>query len=189
MEPATGSTMTAAMVEASCNVTMRGSAAMPLSAGFAPPSMAGTIMEAGFSGSRAIAFGPDGNLYVAGANINSVLRFDGATGAFKDVFAAGNGMSGTVGLTFAPNGDLFVGALADTSLRRLSLDGEKVVGEETLLADMGLRIRDVEVGPDGMISVEIDTLAVKEIHGDQDHAFTITAEVTDGSEPIDFDLK
>jgi aldose sugar dehydrogenase len=48
-------------------------------------------------------------------------------------------------------GNLFVGALAGQALHRLVLDGEKVVGEETLLADLGERIRDVRNGPDGAI--------------------------------------
>lgn len=41
--------------------------------------------------------------------------------------------------------------------------------------------QEVDVGADGTIAVEIDTLPAKEIHGDQDHAYTITAEVTDES--------
>ncbi len=41
--------------------------------------------------------------------------------------------------------------------------------------------REVEIGPDGTISVEIDTLPAKELHGDHDHAYQITAEVTDES--------
>ena len=48
-------------------------------------------------------------------------------------------------------GNLFVGALAGQALHRLVLDGEKVVGEETLLADLGERIRDVRTGPDGAL--------------------------------------
>jgi glucose/arabinose dehydrogenase len=53
-------------------------------------------------------------------------------------------------------GDMFVGALVLTSLRRLTLDGDRVTGEETLLADMDLRIRDVEIGPDGALYVLTD---------------------------------
>jgi glucose/arabinose dehydrogenase len=34
---------------------------------------------------------------------------------------------------------------------RLSLDGEKVTGEERLLTSLGERIRDVRQGPDGAI--------------------------------------
>ncbi len=48
-------------------------------------------------------------------------------------------------------GNLFVGALASQALHRLVLDGEKVVGEEALLSDLGERIRDVRNGPDGAL--------------------------------------
>lgn len=48
-------------------------------------------------------------------------------------------------------GNLFVGALAGQALHRLVLDGEKVVGEEALLSDLGERIRDVRNGPDGAL--------------------------------------
>ena len=40
---------------------------------------------------------------------------------------------------------------------------------------------EVDVGPDGKVEIEIDTALAKEIHGDQDHRYSITAEVTDES--------
>ncbi|MCI4235700.1 PQQ-dependent sugar dehydrogenase [Dickeya dianthicola] len=51
---------------------------------------------------------------------------------------------------------LFIGALAGTSLIRLSLEGDRVVSEERLLTDRGERIRDVRVGPDGYLYVLTD---------------------------------
>ena len=48
-------------------------------------------------------------------------------------------------------GSLFVGALRERMLVRLQLDGEKVVKEERLLKGALGRIRDVRVGPDGLI--------------------------------------
>jgi glucose/arabinose dehydrogenase len=48
-------------------------------------------------------------------------------------------------------GSLFVGALRGQALHRLALDGDRVVGEEVLLADQGQRIRDVRAGPDGAL--------------------------------------
>lgn len=51
---------------------------------------------------------------------------------------------------------LFVGALAQRVLIRLSLDGDAVTGEERLLEDLGWRIRDVRVGPDGAVYVVTD---------------------------------
>ena len=50
-------------------------------------------------------------------------------------------------------GNLFVGAMAGEHLVRLVLDGDKVVAEEKLLADMKQRIREVRQGPDGAIYV------------------------------------
>ena len=54
-------------------------------------------------------------------------------------------------------GNLFVGALAGQALHRLALDGEKIVGEEKLLADLGERIRDVRNGPDGALWLLTDS--------------------------------
>jgi aldose sugar dehydrogenase len=53
-------------------------------------------------------------------------------------------------------GNVFVGALAQTYLSRLTLDGDTVVSEERLLEDLGLRIRDVAQGPDGLIYLITD---------------------------------
>ncbi len=54
-------------------------------------------------------------------------------------------------------GDLFVGALRGQHLRRLEMDGENVVDQELLLADLGERIRDVRSGPDGFLYVLTDS--------------------------------
>jgi glucose/arabinose dehydrogenase len=56
-------------------------------------------------------------------------------------------------------GDLFVGALRSELLARLELDGERVVGEERLLEGALGRIRDVEVGPDGLLYLLTDESA------------------------------
>ncbi len=52
-------------------------------------------------------------------------------------------------------GSLFVGGMDGQQLARLTLDGQRVVREETLVQDMG-RIRDVRQGPDGLIYLAID---------------------------------
>lgn len=62
------------------------------------------------------AFGPDGSLYVSSFRTNQILRFDGKTGAFLNVFASDNsgglgsvnGLNGPNGLLFAPDGSLYV---------------------------------------------------------------------------------
>jgi aldose sugar dehydrogenase len=52
---------------------------------------------------------------------------------------------------------LFVGALRDKQLVRLTLDGDRVIGEDRLLTDLNARIREVEQGPDGAIYVATDS--------------------------------
>jgi glucose/arabinose dehydrogenase len=54
-------------------------------------------------------------------------------------------------------GNLFVGALAGQALHRLVLEGEKVVGEEALLTELRERIRDVRMGPDGVLWLLTDS--------------------------------
>ncbi len=43
-----------------------------------------------------MAFGPDSNLYVASFLSDQILRYDGTTGDFIDVFAQGNGQAGSL---------------------------------------------------------------------------------------------
>lgn len=54
-------------------------------------------------------------------------------------------------------GDALIGALANQSLWRVDLDGEKVVGVEKLLADVGERIRDVKIDRDGAVLILSET--------------------------------
>ena len=53
-------------------------------------------------------------------------------------------------------GSLFMGALRGQMLIRLTLDGDRITGEERLLQDLGRRIRDVRQGPDGWLYVLTD---------------------------------
>lgn len=53
-------------------------------------------------------------------------------------------------------GNLFAGSLKFGLLSRLTLDGEKVVGEERLLEGLNQRIRDVRQGPDGALYLLTD---------------------------------
>src|SRR5690606_19159512 len=73
---------------------------------------------------------------------------------------ASPGLSGMAFLTGHPgspwNDSLFLGALAQEGLIRLALEGDRITGEERLLEDIGARIRDVRVGPDGAVYVLTD---------------------------------
>ena len=54
------------------------------------------------------------------------------------------------------DGSVFVAGLASKYLVRLQLNGNRVVGEERLLADLNARIRAVNEGPDGALYVMTD---------------------------------
>jgi hypothetical protein len=94
---------------------------------FVAPSSGGLEHPAG------MVFGPDGrhdgklDLYVASINLNSVLRYDGTTGAFKGAFvpSGSGGLTGAFGLTFGPDGNLYVASsqLFDFVHRKLYPNG------------------------------------------------------------------
>lgn len=54
-------------------------------------------------------------------------------------------------------GDLLAGGLVEKSLRRIDLEDGKVIGQEVMLREVDERIRDVRVGPDGLIYVLTDS--------------------------------
>jgi glucose/arabinose dehydrogenase len=65
----------------------------------------------------------------------------------------------TGGLFPAWQNSLFIGGLGSTNLVRLSVQGDKVVGEERLLQDLQPqreRLRDVRQGPDGALYILTD---------------------------------
>ena len=53
-------------------------------------------------------------------------------------------------------GDLFVAALAEKSIRRLDMEDGKVVGQEIMFENLAERMRDVRVGPDGLLYLLTD---------------------------------
>jgi len=75
----------------------------------------------GLDAPSAVAFGPDGQCYVASFTLDAILRYDGRTGAFVDVFvdsAAGNLDGPDAGMTFGPDGDLFVPSFWNDRVKR-----------------------------------------------------------------------
>jgi glucose/arabinose dehydrogenase len=78
---------------------------------------------------------------------------------YWDPVIAPSGMVFYTGSLFpAWKGNLFIGGLASQQLTRLTIDGERVVDEEHLLAEMTPRerIRDVRQGPDGALYLVTD---------------------------------
>jgi sugar lactone lactonase YvrE len=65
----------------------------------------------GLSNAKAIVWGPDGNAYVSSYFNSEVIRYNGTTGAFLNVFATGSG--GFEDLTFGPDGNLYVASYGD----------------------------------------------------------------------------
>lgn len=53
-------------------------------------------------------------------------------------------------------GNIFIGTLSGLHLRRLKLDGKRVVEQDELLKDLKLRIRNVRTGPDGSLYLSTD---------------------------------
>ena len=51
---------------------------------------------------------------------------------------------------------LFVGALVNKEVRRLTVDNQQVTAEETVFAELDARIRDIRVGPDGLLYIVTD---------------------------------
>ncbi len=54
-------------------------------------------------------------------------------------------------------GDLLVSALVERSVRRLEVDGGSVASQQLLFDDLGERVRDVRVGPDGALYLLTDS--------------------------------
>lgn len=73
------------------------------------------------AGPGAVLFGADGRLYVSSFDSDAILRYDGATGAFIDVFVAekAGGLDGPdAGMVFGPDGDLFVPGYYSSTVAR-----------------------------------------------------------------------
>jgi glucose/arabinose dehydrogenase len=91
-----------------------------------------------------------------GAGITQQAGMEQPIYYWDPVIAPGNMTFYTGSLFPAWKGSLFIGGLASTHLVRLTLNGDKVVGEERLLTDLQPareRIRDVRQGPDGALYV------------------------------------
>src|SRR6266571_1716304 len=137
---------------------------------FAPPGTGGLSYPEG------LAIGPDdGNIYVRSAG--SVLRFNGTTGAFIDVFASGGaqspdslsfqlrwdattgsfvatsaagGLDGPTGLSFGPDGNLYVSSYGSVLLYR----GQTGAAPAMFAAGGGLvNATGLAFGPDGNLYV------------------------------------
>lgn len=90
----------------------------------------------------------------SGVPITDKTTMEGVTDPlhYWDPSIAPSGMAFYTGDQFPDwQGDLFVGALKLQKLVRLRFENQKVVEEEDLLLDLNERIRDVRMGPDGVL--------------------------------------
>ena len=72
----------------------------------------------GLSNPTGVTFGLDGFLYVSSSATHQVLRYDGTTGAFLDVFVSDSLLRTPFSLAFGPSGDLFVSSGSQHEVRR-----------------------------------------------------------------------
>lgn len=96
----------------------------------------------------------------SGAKITPFETLTGVTDAIKfwRPSIAPSGMAVYSGDAFPDwQGDLFIGALVDKEVRRLQLKNNKVVAEHRLFSELGQRVRDVRVSPDGFLYLLTET--------------------------------
>ncbi len=114
-----------------------------------------------------LLFGPDGNLYIAsGGATDTVLRYDGQTGAFIDTFVTdgSGGLNQPASLAFGSDGHLYVSSIATASILRYDgltgafIDAFVASGSGGLVEPHGLLF-----GPDGNLYVCNDIMVEADV--------------------------
>src|SRR5450759_437057 len=102
------------VTDASNHSVLRYSNAGILVGTFIPPGSGGPL-------TGPPVFGPDGNLYLLDQQNIGVLRYNGSTGAFMDMFvtAGSSGLSVPTALTFGPDGNLYISDNGPTQAARV----------------------------------------------------------------------
>jgi WD40 repeat protein len=128
----------------------------------------------GLVGPEGLAYGPDGNLYVATRDINNqgiggVLEFNGSTGAFIGTVIAPS-LYDPFGITFGPNGNLYVstdgpvGVGGSPQVLEYSVNASGASLVATLqngLTNPQANAQGIAFGPDGRLYLATDAGGVK----------------------------
>jgi outer membrane protein assembly factor BamB len=79
-----------------------------------------TAGSGGLNQPHGFIFGPDGNIYSSSSFTNQILRYNGTTCAFMDVFvsAGSGGLNRPVNVIFGPDGNLYVSSSASHEVIR-----------------------------------------------------------------------
>lgn len=92
----------------------------------------------GLTWAHGMAFGPyDGNLYVASSQNHRILRYDGETGVFMDIFI-GTTINFPIGIQFGPDGHLYVASHSTSRIHRFDGTSGALLGQVADLAPLGL---------------------------------------------------
>lgn len=93
-----------------------------------------------------MTFGPDNNLYVADYGNQRILRFNGQSGAFMDVYANTDGLPTSV--TFDATGNLYAGT--PNTVEKFAAGTGAALGE-LFPSSNGHSLKDARIGPDGSL--------------------------------------
>ncbi len=115
---------------------------------------------------EAVAYGPNGQVYVADPNNGVVDRYDGTTFAYVDQFSLfSNGLFAPTAMTFGPDGDLYIVDNSNTGIYRFGLDGTFIdefigFGLSGVVSPTAFAF-----GPDGSLTVADNFLGVVNFSG------------------------
>ena len=110
-----------------------------------------------------LAFGPDGNFYVADAVGNTILRYNGQSGEYLGIFAT-NDWYYPNGIIFGPDGNLYAyvsTGVSGTGDHQIAvIDGETGATSRQFGSGLGLGGRGLAFGADGLLYVASLTAGV-----------------------------